>query len=268
MVLDDQVVGQLNLTVQPGQPATAALAITPKKAGLLRGRFELPPDAFPDDNTYLFCLNVEPHDSRAADYHARRYPAGRSGHLSAAALASPLLAKGQANEQDQHIARSLLVTAIRSDQFNESQLEKTDVIVAADMADGRSARRCCCGKHLERGGGLLMFAGPHVDPGRYTAGAVQRHGSARAPARRSSATRRPSGNPDDESTFQAITFVDNQHPALTQFERGDVDYFGMARLYRYLPLTLSSPRRQLATSAGRGRGQRRCGESRPPVRRR
>ena len=52
VVLDDQVVGQLNLTMQPGRPATAALAITPKKAGILRGRFELPPDAFPDDNTY------------------------------------------------------------------------------------------------------------------------------------------------------------------------------------------------------------------------
>ena len=60
VVLEDQVVGQLNLTMQPGRPATAALAITPKKAGMLRGRFELPTDAFPDDNTYLFCLNVEP----------------------------------------------------------------------------------------------------------------------------------------------------------------------------------------------------------------
>ncbi len=33
VVLEEQVVGQLNVTVQPGRPATASLAVTPKKAG-------------------------------------------------------------------------------------------------------------------------------------------------------------------------------------------------------------------------------------------
>jgi hypothetical protein len=238
VVLDDQVVGQLNLTVQPGRPATAALAITPKKAGMLRGRFELPTDAFPDDNTYLFCLNVEPPIRVLLITTPGDTPRDDPALYLRAALASPLLAKGQANAEDQHIARSLLVTPIRSEQFNESQLEKTDVIVAADMVmdDGRGA---LLKRHLERGGGLLMFAGPHVDPGRYIAGLFN------ATAPRGTNTPRvryeaPAGNPDDESTFQAITYVDNQHPALAQFERGEIDYFGMARLYRYLPLTLLS----------------------------
>ncbi|HEX4141961.1 MAG TPA: BatA domain-containing protein [Pirellulales bacterium] len=238
VLLDDQVVGQLNLTVQPGRPATAALAITPKKAGMLRGRFELPTDAFPDDNTYLFCLNVEPPIRVLLITTPGDTPRDDPAVYLRAALASPLLAKGQAGAEEQHIARSLVVTPIRSDQFNESHLEKTDVIVAADMIMD-DHRGMLLRRHLERGGGLLIFAGPHVDPGRYVAGLFN------ATAPRGTNTPRlryegPLGNPDDESTFQAITTVDNQHPALVQFERGEVDYFGMARLYRYLPLTLLS----------------------------
>ncbi len=238
VVLDDQVVGQLNLTVQPGQPATAAMAVTPKRAGLIQGRFELPTDAFPDDNTYLFCLNVEPPIRVLLITTPGDSPLDDPAIYLRAALASPLLAKGQGNEQDQHIARSLLVTPIRSDQFNESQLEKTDVIVAADMVMD-DHRGMLLRRHLERGGGLLMFAGSHVDPNRYNAGLFN------ATAPRGTNTPRlryegAIGNPDDESAFQAITFVDNQHPALVQFDRGDVDYFGMARLYRYLPLILSN----------------------------
>ncbi len=239
VVLEDQVVGQLNLTVQPGQPATAALAITPKKAGMLRGRFELPPDAFPDDNTYQFCLNVEPHIRVLLITTPGDGPLEDPAIYLRAALASPLLARGQANEQDENIARSLLVSTVRSDQFNESQLEKTDVIVAADMQID-DHRGSLLRKHLERGGGLLVLAGPHVDPGRYQGGLFN------ATAPRGSGTplvryEQPIGNPDDESTFQSIGFVDNQHPALAQFETGQIDYFGTARLYRYLPLTLANP---------------------------
>jgi Aerotolerance regulator N-terminal/von Willebrand factor type A domain len=239
VVLEDQVVGQLNLTVQPGQSATAALAITPKKAGMLRGRFELPPDAFPDDNTYQFCLNVEPHIRVLLITTPGDGPLEDPAIYLRAALASPLLARGQASEQDENIARSLLVSAVRSDQFNEAQLEKTDVIIAADMQID-DHRGSLLRKHLERGGGLLLFAGPHVDPNSYVGGLFN------ATAPRGSGTpliryEQPTGNPDDESTFQSIGFVDNQHPALAQFETGDIDYFGTARLYRYLPLVVANP---------------------------
>jgi hypothetical protein len=247
VLLDDQVVGQLSLTLQPGRPATASLAVVPKKTGMLRGRFELPTDAFPDDNTYLFCLNVEPPIRVLLVTTPGDNPRDDPAVYLRAALASPLLAKGQGGGEDQHIARSLVVTPIRSDQFNESHLEKTDVILAADMVMD-DHRGMLLRRHVERGGGLLVFGGPHVDPGRYIAGLFN------ATAPRGTNTPRvryegPIGNPDDESTFQAITFVDNQHPALAQFERGDTDYFGLARLYRYLPLTLLSAEAAAAPAA-------------------
>ncbi|HTU24963.1 MAG TPA: VWA domain-containing protein [Pirellulales bacterium] len=248
VVLDDQVVGQLNLTVEPDRPATASLAITPKKAGPLRGRFELPGDDFPLDNTYLFCLNVEPQIRVLLITQQGDTPLEDPAIYLRAALASPLLAKGQEGKQEQQIARSLAVTAIRSDQFNESHLDKTDVIITADMVldDGRGN---LLKKHLERGGGLLMFAGPHVDPGRY------QNGLFNATAPRGTNVPRlkyegPVGNPDDESTFQTIGPVEADHPALSQFERGDIDYFGLARLYRYLPLTLANPQSAVAAKPG------------------
>ncbi len=60
VVLDDQIVGHMEVTIQPGQPAAGSLTVTPQRAGLIKGRFELPSDSFPDDNLFQFCLNVEP----------------------------------------------------------------------------------------------------------------------------------------------------------------------------------------------------------------
>ena len=60
VVLDDEQIAQIDLTIPPGQKVTRPVYLTPTSAGIVRGRFELPADAFPDDDAYLFCLNVEP----------------------------------------------------------------------------------------------------------------------------------------------------------------------------------------------------------------
>ncbi len=158
VVLEDEVVGQLNVTIQPGQPATAALAVTPKHAGILRGRFELPPDEFPDDNIYQFCLNVEPQIRVLLVTTAGDGPLEDPAVYLRAALASPLLARGEANQQDQSIARSLSITAIRSDQFNESHLAEADVIVAADLSIDDN-RGCCCASIWNAGAGYSSWPG-------------------------------------------------------------------------------------------------------------
>ncbi len=109
------------------------------------------------------------------------------------------------------------------------------MIVVADMElDGK--RGALLRKHLERGGGLLMFGGPHVDPNTYLQSffsATTPRGGKEPLARYDAAV----GNLDDESTFLPITTVDIHHPVLSLFARGETDYFGAARL---VPLPAAS----------------------------
>lgn len=248
VVLDDQIVGHMEVTIQPGQPATGSLTVTPSRAGLIKGRFELPTDAFPDDNTYQFCLNVEPRIRVLLITTPGATPLEDPAVYLRAALASPLLAKGRGNEEDKQIAKSLAVTAIRSGDLEESKLADADVVVAADVQmNGKSGS--LLRKHVERGGGLLMFGGPHVDPNVYQQSffsATMPRGGKEPLARYEAAV----GNLDDESTFRPIATVDVHHPVLSLFARGETDYFGAARLYRYLPLRLTAPPAVAPSSTG------------------
>ena len=58
--LDDEIVAQVPLLIAPGGTTTHTLPLLPMRAGVLEGRIDLPPDAFPEDDSLLFVLNVEP----------------------------------------------------------------------------------------------------------------------------------------------------------------------------------------------------------------
>ena len=195
-------------------------------------------------------------DSGAVNHHSRRWPAGRSCRLSPRGPGQSAVGPGgrkPAGSKHCPIA------------FDHGHPQRSVQRVASGRGrrdrrrrpgDRRQPRHAVLRKHLERGGGLLVLAGPHVDPGRYTQclfNATTPRGANTPLVRYEGAT----GNPDDEATFRPITFVDNQHPALSQFETGEIDYFGTARLYRYLPLTIA------ATHAWPGCWSRFAGD-RPP----
>ena len=241
VVLDDQVVGQMNVTVRPGQPSVGTLVVNPSRAGLIKGRFELPADAFPEDDRYEFCLNVEPQIRVLLVTTAGATPLEDPAVYLRVALASPLLAKGRENKatEEKQIAQSLAVTAIRSDQLSESHLATADVVVAADMQLD-AGRGALLRKHLDRGGGLLVFAGPHVDPGAWLASLLA--GTTPRGGQQPLVSFGPAvGNLDDEASFRALAAVDTRHPVLSIFDRAEGDFFSTARLYRYLPLRITPP---------------------------
>ncbi len=58
--LDDKEVARIPLPVQPGESASKEIIYTPTEPGVIRGRFEIAADRFPDDDSFLFVLHVVP----------------------------------------------------------------------------------------------------------------------------------------------------------------------------------------------------------------
>ena len=97
-------------------------------------------------------------------------------------------------------------------------------------------------KHLERGGGLLMFW-----PGRTSIRAAMQAGLFNATAPRGTGTPlRPLRGADRAIPTMNRPFSRSRSSTTSirrwrSSRRGEIDYFGTARLYRYLPLTLCQP---------------------------
>jgi hypothetical protein len=56
--IDGNEVARVPFSLPPGAAATKEVIYTPSEPGVLRGRFEIPADHFPDDDSFLFALDV------------------------------------------------------------------------------------------------------------------------------------------------------------------------------------------------------------------
>lgn len=247
VMLDDQQVSQIPLSLQPGQKITKAVTVTPTRAGTIRGRFQLPADAFPDDDAYLFCLNVEPKVSVViATPPPAPPPAGAADLFIRTALKSPLAAEtGQFNET-QKIAASLDVTSVVSSALTDAMLTAADVVILADVPIDASLGPLLR-KFVSAGGGLMIFPGAHVQPDACNANLLNPPAPAAAGAILGARPTllAPVGNLDDEAKFQPLSSIDLTHPILSAFAEPGTDYFGTVRIYRYFPIRLP-PAKDLA----------------------
>jgi len=230
VVLQDKQVRRVNLTLEPGERKRVPIALTPSEAGVLRGRFELPGDAFPRDDSFLFCINVEPNlEVLLVSEPGGRDRADDPATYIRAALDAPLLAAADAPTEQQQLAAAIRVEQIRPNQLNANRLRDPHVVILADASLDQN-RASMLRDYVERGGGLLVVPGPAVNPDVYNAhllGSDDEGDFALLP---------PRGDPEDESSFAAISDVMVAHPVLEAFDDAEADYFATARLYRYFPL--------------------------------
>ncbi len=246
VMLDDQQVTQMNLSLQPGQRITRAVTLTPSKPGLLRGKFQLPADAFPDDDAYLFALNVAPKLNVLVVAPPPATPgAPESADLFLrTALSAPLAAEwgDQTPVDTKKIASSLEVTAIPPASLTDALIANADVImlsnVPLDATWGPKLR-----KFVETGGGLFIFPGPAVVPAPYN---TYIFGSPATPTPNGLpgwnlpgfTLESPVGNVDDEAGFLPVTGIDLSHPIFSAFNEQGSEYFGTVRIYRHFPIKL------------------------------
>ncbi|MBE3068749.1 MAG: VWA domain-containing protein, partial [Planctomycetes bacterium] len=169
VLMDDELVSQVNLSLQPGQRVTRSLSITPGRAGMIRGRFEVPADAFPADDAFLFCLNVaEKLSVLVVTGPSGATPAERPGLYLKAALTSPRQAKSGVAAEEQRLSEAIEVTTVRHDGLTAAMLAAADAVVLADVPLD-AARGSLIRAYAEAGGGVLVLPGPHVDPAAYAA---------------------------------------------------------------------------------------------------
>ncbi len=244
VLLDDELVSQINLSLEPGQRVTRSLSVTPSRSGAIRGRFEVPADAFTADDAFLFCLNV----AEKLDVLVVTGPPGakkveKPGLYLGAALSSPRRVQSSAiGAEEQRLAEALDVTTVRHDQLTGAMLNAADAVILADVPLD-AARGALVRKYVEAGGGALVLPGPHVDPGGYAKHLLGRGKADAVPL----ALAKPTGDVEDESNFKPVTGLNLAHPVLTAFADEAAAYFSTVRLYRYFPLEL--PDRQAKEDA-------------------
>ncbi|MCX5658139.1 MAG: VWA domain-containing protein [Planctomycetota bacterium] len=243
--LDDQQVGQINLSLQPGQKVTRTIPLAPSRPGLVKGRFQLPADAFPDDDSFLFTLNVEPKlNVVIATPPPPPAPGSPSDLFIRRALTAPLETRSTvgAVASLKPIAAALEINTVPFASLTDPMLAAADVLILSDVPIdaglGPRLRR-----FVNEGGGLLIFPGPSVLPEAYGQFLFAEPRTPPDPKAGVNALGflAATGNPDDEAGFQPITSIDLNHPVLSAFwKTGESTYFSGTRLYRYFPIRLPS----------------------------
>ncbi|MEX2672789.1 MAG: BatA domain-containing protein [Phycisphaeraceae bacterium] len=245
VVIEDEVVSQMNLTLEPGQLLTRHFVVTPREPGVLRGRFELPGDAFAEDNQYLFTLNVEPELKVLLVTPANLARADDPRVYLGAALRAPQRLADEFASAERQISASLAIDHVSEDRLSRVHLDRADVVIAADiLIDQRLGEMLH--QFVSAGGGLMLMPGPRPDVLDYN---VNLLGST-LHERRAVALREATGDVDDEANFQSIDQLDTSHPILSVFENtqpaGESSGqsgggFSTVRLFRHFPIAVADP---------------------------
>lgn len=260
--LDDEIVSQVPLVVTPGRATSHTLAVVPPRPGVLRGAVEIPVDSFPEDDSMLFVLNVEPRVGVLVIAPPGLEPIFDPALFLRAALDSPreTAAARQSGpptagpSPDAEIARSLDVTVVRGDAVDQARVRAADVIFLVEQRiDGNRLK--WLRERVEAGAGLVVLAGSHKHgdgdlkalfgaPGAAANGPVLDLG-------------KPVGNVDDETASRSLAAVDFSHPIFAALRPAAGDpaaeeaAFDTLRVFRHEPLEPRPPAPADGTAARR-----------------
>ncbi len=247
--IDEKEVARTPLTVKPGQAAVKSIVYTPTEAGLRRGRFESTgktPDAFPDDDRFLFTLMVQP---RIKVVLVNGNPSPDPLQDEARYLCTALTSKAEpaATEEKKpgltgtrEIQRSLDVVEIPQVGLTADSLRDASVVVLANCGALHDGQFEWLRAFVRGGGGLLIFPGDRVVGTTYNTRFFPVPGP--QGLRLTDANLLPpSGDPEKVETFAALD-VDIGHPALSVFDDKDAGHFRTVRIYRRFGIKMPKKR--------------------------
>jgi hypothetical protein len=265
--IDEKEVARAPITVKPGQPFVKPIVYMPTEPGMRRGRFEITgktADGFPDDDRFLFTLNVErkikvllingnPADDPLVDeaHHLAIALTSRPepSESSSNSLPPPAAEKGPKAKKPpakplagaREIQRALDVVPIPQPALTADTLRDASVVVLANCGALTDAQFAFLRSFVQGGGGLLIFPGDRVTDVSYNTrffpvpGPLGQHLT-------DAKLLPPTGNVDDVKTFAGLD-VDVGHPALSVFDSKDAAYFRTVRIYRRFGIELPKKRK-------------------------
>jgi len=248
--LDEKEVARIPLSVRPGESASKEIIYTPTEAGVIRGRFEIAADRFPDDDNFLFVLHVVP---QLKVLLVNGYPAADPFENEALYVRTALAATAE-GDRDQagtlpakllgpgpEFVRSLDVREIPEGQLSTESLHETGVVILLNCGGLGKEQYQSLREFVRAGGGLLIFPGDKVNAESYSRQFFPVPGQ---PGETLTAATlgSPQGDLANHESFVRLTSIDFAHPALSVFDDPDHHYLTTASFFRRFPITLAEPR--------------------------
>jgi hypothetical protein len=236
-------VARVAYSLAPGAAATKEIIYTPTDSGTLRGKFEIPTDHFPDDDSFLFALQVVPQIKvLLINGHPAPDPFQDESLYVKTALASATADEPSAVQSAGHdlgpsreFLRSLEARVIREGHFDAEALRDAGAVILLNCGDLNDAQFQLLREFVRQGGGLLIFPGDRVNIDAYN----QRFFPVPRQAGDSltgTLLEQPRGDPEKRDTIVRLASIDYAHPALSVFEDPDRGYLTTAAFARRFPL--------------------------------
>ena len=242
VIIDEKEVARSSLSLKPGASSARDIVYVPREPGVVRGRFEIPGDRFPDDDNYLFTLSVAP---QVKVLLVNGYPVPDQFENEAlylrTALTSTVTDDTPVDVAEQlpknQFLKSLDVQEIPEDQLNTETLTGARVVILANCGALNAQHYTWLRDYVAHGGGLMIFPGDKVNPDQYN----DQFFPTPAPQKERLIAARlgpAEGDADKADSFERLAKIDFAHPVLSVFEDTEARYLSSARFYRRFPITL------------------------------
>jgi hypothetical protein len=245
LVLDDKEVARVPFSLRPGETATKEIIHIPTEAGVVRGRFEIGMDRFPDDDTYLFALHVMPQlKVLLVNGHPAADPFEDESFYIRTALSatvdddSPTVARADSLGPGPEFVRALDVREVPEGQLSLELLRTSHVVLLLNCGGLNGDQFQWLREFVRAGGGLLILPGDRVNPEAYTRQFFPVPGQ---PGETLTAVELgpAEGDPAKRESILRLASVDFAHPAFSVFDEPEHHYLTTAMFFRRLPLKLA-----------------------------
>lgn len=239
--IDEHEIARLPVTIRPGEAVSRSVVFVPEAAGVVRGRFDITgktADGFPDDDSYLFTLTVDP---QIKVLLVNGIPTPDPFDNEGLYLRTAMTARGDDGKSagplaaTQAIARSLDLREIPESGLTQEALRDVSVVVLANCGGLNAQHFAWVRDHVAAGAGLLILPGDRVNPDAYNTQFLTIPGP-RKERLIGVNLGPPEGDPDKPETFERLAAIDFAHPALAVFDDPDGRFLRTAHLGRRFPL--------------------------------
>jgi len=271
LLIDDKEVARKSLTLKPGETAHAPFLFVPTEAGTLKGRFEISADRFPNDDSFLFTITVEPQvrvvivngnptkNSKDPFENEALYlqtaftatepdDAGQASGLSdkgapktRQTTGSPSQDTKLTTENDRRFVKSLDMVELNESQVTADALKEASVVILANCGTLTDQQCGFLRDHVSRGGGLMILPGDKCKHDQYNNKLFAIPGT--TDQFMTTAQLQPAdGDVEKSETFERFASIDFAHPVLSVFENREARYLTKVSVYRRFPLKLPAER--------------------------